>query len=301
MVRRPSRALHTLYTSRRARTTSRADGPGMLYAFVDPGRRWKIGMTSNFRRRRAQWNRQCPCPGRRWMPPMAVKRRRRAETIALNKAQRNLSIHRKPVKRVEEYHSTPAVSGCKGVRILQVMYVGVTDSCARITLHLRERTINHAFAIVISKRYQMFVGISSLHQSLATPYVKKNGLERRHRKRFMLSAGSSSNPSFRMKKTLLPLFKDIQELSWTVKAPLSICRSLATAIREVFINPDGSKASTKPGPLPALSFAQRNTPESRNSPKWAFPVLLLKVFSGALITMSIRQPSSHLTSVRCRY
>ncbi|KAJ3834734.1 hypothetical protein F5878DRAFT_644893 [Lentinula raphanica] len=137
MVRRPSRALHTLYTSRRARTTSRADGPGMLYAFVDPGRRWKIGMTSNFRRRRAQWNRQCPCPGRRWMPPMAVKRRRRAETIALNKAQRNLSIHRKPVKRVEEYHSTPAVSGCKGVRILQVMYVGVTDSCARITLHLR--------------------------------------------------------------------------------------------------------------------------------------------------------------------
>ncbi|KAJ3766474.1 hypothetical protein FB446DRAFT_794069 [Lentinula raphanica] len=52
MARRPPNVLQSLYTSRRARPTSGADGPGFLYAFVDHGHRWKIGMSSNFSRRR---------------------------------------------------------------------------------------------------------------------------------------------------------------------------------------------------------------------------------------------------------
>ncbi|KAJ3836497.1 hypothetical protein F5878DRAFT_643489 [Lentinula raphanica] len=82
MVRRSSRLLHLLYNIRKARPTSRADGPGFLYAFVDHGHCWKIGMARDFDRRRAQWDRECPCIGRRWMPPLAVTRRRRAESLA---------------------------------------------------------------------------------------------------------------------------------------------------------------------------------------------------------------------------
>ncbi|KAJ3818245.1 hypothetical protein F5880DRAFT_1617551 [Lentinula raphanica] len=79
MAKRPDHALHTLYARRRSRPTSRADGPGYLYAFVDHGHLWKLGMTNNFDRRKAEWDRRCPSPDRRWMPPIAVKRRRRAD------------------------------------------------------------------------------------------------------------------------------------------------------------------------------------------------------------------------------
>ncbi|KAJ3718215.1 hypothetical protein C8R42DRAFT_723585 [Lentinula raphanica] len=82
MAKRPRRILHAMYASRRARSTSPADGPGFLYIFIDNGTRWKVGMSNNFRRRKAEWNRQCPCPNRVWMKPIAVRRRRRAEALA---------------------------------------------------------------------------------------------------------------------------------------------------------------------------------------------------------------------------
>ncbi|KAJ3833227.1 hypothetical protein F5878DRAFT_646116 [Lentinula raphanica] len=79
MAKRPNCALHRLFARRRSRPTSRADGPGYLYAFVDHGHLWKLGMTNNFDRRKAEWDRRCPSPDRRWMPPIAVRRRRRAD------------------------------------------------------------------------------------------------------------------------------------------------------------------------------------------------------------------------------
>ncbi|KAJ3858279.1 hypothetical protein EV359DRAFT_69136, partial [Lentinula novae-zelandiae] len=49
-----------------------ADGPGFLYAFVDHGVFWKVGMSIDYDRRKAEWERQCPCPSRVWLPPMRV-------------------------------------------------------------------------------------------------------------------------------------------------------------------------------------------------------------------------------------
>ncbi|KAJ3717344.1 hypothetical protein C8R42DRAFT_644601 [Lentinula raphanica] len=80
--RRSSRLLRALYAIRCLRSTSGADGPGYLYAFNDRGGLWKIGMSNNFVRRKAEWDRWCPSSTRRWMPPIAVARRRRAETLA---------------------------------------------------------------------------------------------------------------------------------------------------------------------------------------------------------------------------
>ncbi|KAJ3990982.1 hypothetical protein F5050DRAFT_1716460 [Lentinula boryana] len=59
---------------------SLADGPGYLYAFVDCSRYWKLGMTSDFDRRKAQWDNECPCAHRRWLPPIRVTRRWRASS-----------------------------------------------------------------------------------------------------------------------------------------------------------------------------------------------------------------------------
>ncbi|KAJ3888006.1 hypothetical protein GG344DRAFT_68345 [Lentinula edodes] len=53
---RSSGQLRVLYASRRARGVSLADGPGFLYAFVDHGHLWKIGMSDNYDRRRAEWD-----------------------------------------------------------------------------------------------------------------------------------------------------------------------------------------------------------------------------------------------------
>ncbi|KAJ3738658.1 hypothetical protein DFH05DRAFT_1464440 [Lentinula detonsa] len=80
-ARRPTHKLRALYASRRARATLLADGPGYLYAFVDCGHYWKLGMTSNFERRKAQWDNECPCAHRRWLSPIRVTRRRRAESL----------------------------------------------------------------------------------------------------------------------------------------------------------------------------------------------------------------------------
>ncbi|KAJ3816194.1 hypothetical protein F5880DRAFT_1644136 [Lentinula raphanica] len=71
MSRRSRRALRILYGSRRSRSISLADGPGFLYAYVDDGHLWKIGMTKNIARRKREWNRQCPSSNRRWMPAIA--------------------------------------------------------------------------------------------------------------------------------------------------------------------------------------------------------------------------------------
>ncbi|KAJ3817491.1 hypothetical protein F5880DRAFT_1511734 [Lentinula raphanica] len=82
MSRRSRRMLGALYAFRRARPTSRADGPGYLYAYIDNEHLFKIGMTKDFVRRKAEWDRRCPSSNRKWMPPIPVARRRRAESLA---------------------------------------------------------------------------------------------------------------------------------------------------------------------------------------------------------------------------
>ncbi|KAJ4497565.1 hypothetical protein C8R41DRAFT_865346 [Lentinula lateritia] len=53
---RSAEQLRALYVSRRARGVSLADGPGFLYAFVEYGHHWKIGMTDNYDWRKAEWD-----------------------------------------------------------------------------------------------------------------------------------------------------------------------------------------------------------------------------------------------------
>ncbi|KAH7876261.1 uncharacterized protein C8R40DRAFT_124014 [Lentinula edodes] len=79
--RRTSHELHALYRKRQLRRVSNADGGGWIYAFIDLGNVWKMGMTNNFMRRRREWDRQCPSAHRIWMPPIKVQYRRRAETL----------------------------------------------------------------------------------------------------------------------------------------------------------------------------------------------------------------------------
>ncbi|KAJ3909530.1 hypothetical protein F5879DRAFT_62583 [Lentinula edodes] len=84
MPRRPAHKLRALYFFRKSRPKSAADGLGVLYAFVDHGGTlWKVGHTNNFPRRRAEWDKQCPCPDRVWLPPVPVPRRRRAAHLLL--------------------------------------------------------------------------------------------------------------------------------------------------------------------------------------------------------------------------
>ncbi|KAJ3886496.1 hypothetical protein GG344DRAFT_69627 [Lentinula edodes] len=83
MPRRPAHKLRALYFFRKSRPKSAADGLGVLYAFVDHGGTlWKVGHTNNFPRRQAEWDKQCPCPDRVWLPPVPVPQRRRAESLA---------------------------------------------------------------------------------------------------------------------------------------------------------------------------------------------------------------------------
>ncbi|KAJ3933657.1 MAG: hypothetical protein NXY57DRAFT_1037451 [Lentinula lateritia] len=62
--------------------SSRTSDLSFLYAFVDGGVLWKIGMPKDFDRRRAEWDNQCPFPGRIWMAPVPTMTRRRAESLA---------------------------------------------------------------------------------------------------------------------------------------------------------------------------------------------------------------------------
>lgn len=78
MVRRSTCQLQTIYHRRIMRPISPSDGFGWLYAYVDWGGEWKIGMTSDFRRRQQQWEQCCPRPRRIWFGPIAVANRRRA-------------------------------------------------------------------------------------------------------------------------------------------------------------------------------------------------------------------------------
>ncbi|KAJ3715664.1 hypothetical protein C8R42DRAFT_638932 [Lentinula raphanica] len=97
MAKRPRFIVRALYTFRRARATSSADGPGYLYAFVDHGRRWKIGMSRDFERRKKEWDQWCPCEDRVWMDPIATTRRRRAESLA------HLSLELECSQRPKDY------------------------------------------------------------------------------------------------------------------------------------------------------------------------------------------------------
>ncbi|KAJ3855424.1 hypothetical protein EV368DRAFT_62434 [Lentinula lateritia] len=56
-------------------------GRGWLYAYLDGGTEWKIGMSKDFVRRRRDWDKQCPCPNRMWFSPVPVANRRRAGVI----------------------------------------------------------------------------------------------------------------------------------------------------------------------------------------------------------------------------
>ncbi|KAJ3914378.1 hypothetical protein F5877DRAFT_70760 [Lentinula edodes] len=73
--------LQCLYDIRHRRAISDADGEGYLYAYVDSNE-VKVGMTTNFNRRKEEWVRDCPYIGRIWLPPLRVANRRRAETLA---------------------------------------------------------------------------------------------------------------------------------------------------------------------------------------------------------------------------
>ncbi|KAJ3714485.1 hypothetical protein C8R42DRAFT_646412 [Lentinula raphanica] len=114
MARRSRRALRALYAFRRSRPTSRADGPGVLYAYVDRGHFWKIGMTNNFTRRKEEWDRRCPSLNRIWMPPVAVRRRRRAGMVV----------------SMGGHHLPAAHNGCEGVRHRASQLPG-TEACPR--------------------------------------------------------------------------------------------------------------------------------------------------------------------------
>ncbi|KAJ3872471.1 hypothetical protein F5051DRAFT_507096 [Lentinula edodes] len=80
--RRPSQKLRALYKSRQSCSISPTDGQGFLYAFVDNGNCWKIGMSNHYQRRKTEWERQCPCANRIWLPPIRVSWRRRSESLA---------------------------------------------------------------------------------------------------------------------------------------------------------------------------------------------------------------------------
>ncbi|KAJ4469354.1 hypothetical protein C8R41DRAFT_870995 [Lentinula lateritia] len=78
MTRRPTYRLQKLYTRQRLRLVSPSDGRGWLYAYLDGGIEWKIGMSKDFVRRRRDWEKRCPCRNRKWFPPVPVANRRRA-------------------------------------------------------------------------------------------------------------------------------------------------------------------------------------------------------------------------------
>ncbi|KAJ3829002.1 hypothetical protein F5880DRAFT_1657692 [Lentinula raphanica] len=82
MHKRSPTRLAALYKKRKSQPISPADGWGVLYAYLDNGVDFKVGMTSNFARRRREWDRQCPCPTRIWMDTLPVAHRRRAESLA---------------------------------------------------------------------------------------------------------------------------------------------------------------------------------------------------------------------------
>ncbi|KAJ3722853.1 hypothetical protein C8R42DRAFT_641196 [Lentinula raphanica] len=117
MAKRSRSRLRAVYASRILRPTSPADGPGFIYAFLDDGCRWKIGMTRDFTRRQAEWNRSCPCGARVWMPPIAVTRRRRMglDFIVPIGSHRNFHFSYERVGRLEGDHSSGAKYGCGSV------------------------------------------------------------------------------------------------------------------------------------------------------------------------------------------
>ncbi|KAJ3870957.1 hypothetical protein F5051DRAFT_434241 [Lentinula edodes] len=82
MTRRPTQTLRSLYIRLLRRQISPSDGRGWLYAYLDGGTEWKIGMSKDFVRRRRDWDKQCPCPNRMWFSPVPVANRRRAESLA---------------------------------------------------------------------------------------------------------------------------------------------------------------------------------------------------------------------------
>ncbi|KAJ3740097.1 hypothetical protein DFH05DRAFT_1559863 [Lentinula detonsa] len=52
--------------------------PSSVGSEAKPIRYWKLGMTSDFDRRKAQWDNECPCAHKQQLPPIRITRRRRA-------------------------------------------------------------------------------------------------------------------------------------------------------------------------------------------------------------------------------
>ncbi|KAJ3722352.1 hypothetical protein C8R42DRAFT_641758 [Lentinula raphanica] len=127
MSKRSPRVLHTLYASRRSRSTSLADGPGFLYAFVDRGHRWKIGMTKDFARRKGEWDRQCPSAYRSYEETKGrifstfvvgtlVLRKAANSLLSMPKDTcRNLRDFREQAVSMEIYRSPASLQSCNRV------------------------------------------------------------------------------------------------------------------------------------------------------------------------------------------
>lgn len=75
MTHQPTYQLRKLYTRQRLRLILPSDGRGRLYAYLDGGVEWKIGMSKDLVRRQHDWEKQCPCQNRKWFPPVPVVNR----------------------------------------------------------------------------------------------------------------------------------------------------------------------------------------------------------------------------------
>ncbi|KAJ3709923.1 hypothetical protein C8R42DRAFT_649107 [Lentinula raphanica] len=81
-------------------------------------------MARNFLQRKAEWDRQCPSPRRKWMHPIRVTRRRRA----VSSFQNHLSIFYWSWSAQIDL-GTFVISGCKGVSPFGGAYYRPTREC----------------------------------------------------------------------------------------------------------------------------------------------------------------------------
>ncbi|KAJ3873352.1 hypothetical protein F5051DRAFT_432252 [Lentinula edodes] len=114
-----------LYTRRRRRLISLPDGRGWLYAYLDGGVEWKIGMSKDLVRRRRDWEKRCPRRNRKWFPPVPVANRRRAESLAhillelqLSSAHREVHLHWPLEARMDKNHQTSTAEGGSHLKFL---------------------------------------------------------------------------------------------------------------------------------------------------------------------------------------
>ncbi|KAJ3920644.1 hypothetical protein F5877DRAFT_65607 [Lentinula edodes] len=122
-MRRSFKDLQQYYDMRKLRGISSADGHGYLYAYVD-NHTWKVGMTNDFVRRQEEWDKDCPCPWRIWLPPIRVANRRRAETLA------HLLLEMECLDRPRIY-----CQSCQRVHIEKFVFPGPWNVVWNITVH----------------------------------------------------------------------------------------------------------------------------------------------------------------------